>query len=118
MSLVVMYIILFELIFIFFVGVILLYNRITMGRWFWNKQHIKCTGKVSKAVSTFSLVFDEAPTLVYVQKSKVGIGELYLNGKRLYGLQKIELEAETSAETSFPELRLTVVPSALAEFGQ
>jgi len=65
----------------------------------------------------FELKFDEAPALVYVQKSNIGIGELYLNGKRLSGLQEIEIKAASKTEVCFPELKLKIVPTELAKFG-
>ena len=63
----------------------------------------------------FSLKFDKVPMLVYVQKEKQGIGELYLSGKRLLGLQEIEIKAETKSGICFPELKLKIVPEKLAE---
>jgi len=67
----------------------------------------------------FELKFDETPTLIYVQKVSRGIGELYLNGKRLTGLQEIEIKAESKTDEyiCFPELKLKVIPEKLAEFG-
>jgi hypothetical protein len=66
----------------------------------------------------FELKFDEAPTLIYIQKANRGIGELYMNGKRLTGLQEIEIKAQSNDEKIyFPELKLKIMPEKLAEFG-
>ena len=65
----------------------------------------------------FKIELDSTPTLVYIQKRDIGIGELYINGKKINGLQEIEITAATSTGTCFPELKIKVVPSALAEFG-
>lgn len=63
------------------------------------------------------LKFDKIPTLIYVQEEKTGIGKLYLNGKRLTGLQEVEIRAETKTGICFPELKLKIIPEKLAEFG-
>jgi hypothetical protein len=65
----------------------------------------------------FELKLDKTPILVYIQKETHGMGELYLNGKRLTGLQEIEIKAETKTEICFPELKLKIIPKKLAEFG-
>lgn len=65
----------------------------------------------------FTLKFDKTPTMIYIQHENVGIGELYLDGKPLGGLQEIEIKAESKTGTTFPELKLKVVPFKLAKFG-
>lgn len=65
----------------------------------------------------FKLKLDKTPTLVYIQHEKYGIGELHINGKRIFGLQKIEIKAATKTHCSFPELKLKIGPEKLAEFG-
>jgi len=65
----------------------------------------------------FELKFDTPPLLAYIQKEPCGMGELYLRGKRLCGLQEIEIKAETRDATRVPELKLKIVPEKLAEFG-
>jgi hypothetical protein len=64
----------------------------------------------------FELKMDKTPTLVYVQKENVGVGELYLNGKILHGLQEVVIEATTKDEvTTAPcTLRLKIIPEFLS----
>lgn len=61
--------------------------------------------------------FRKKPMLMYIQHENHGIGELYLNGKRIYGLQEIEILAQTATDACFPKLKLKIIPEELAKFG-
>ena len=65
----------------------------------------------------FELKMDKTPTLVYVQKQNRGIGELYLNGIRVKGLQEITIQASTKTgdQMIYPILKMQVVPEVLAQ---
>ena len=78
------------------------------------------TGTINKGAlmleKPFELKFDITPTLIYIQKDKTGIGELFLNGKRVKGLQEITIEAAANTDfVSFPSLMLKVIPETLAK---
>jgi len=42
------------------------------------------------------------PSIVYVQYRNNGIGELYYNGQRVYGLNSIDIHAKTRTATENP----------------
>lgn len=63
----------------------------------------------------FELKMEKTPTLVYIQKENFGVGELYLNGKRVKGLQMVLIKASTKTGNSCPSLVLKVFPEGLAD---
>jgi len=51
---------------------------------------------------------DHTPSIIYIQNKPDGIGQLYIDGKRITGLIDIEIKAETKRDTVTPQMKLKV----------
>jgi hypothetical protein len=53
-------------------------------------------------------IIDGVPALLYINEKGHGVGQIYKNGEKLTGLQKVSINAETDTFTTY-DVRLAVI---------
>ncbi len=54
------------------------------------------------------VIFDEAPAFLYINENGNGCGQVYIDGERLKGLQRVKIESETNTFNNKKPLKYSI----------